>query len=96
MMAQKSKKTDELVAQAVAARNDGKTFEEIAGPMGVSAETVRTWLGLRIRRDGRNGQVPFRPSDVLPNVPEDTRSIGARLCGDPLPGRSALDKRNSP
>ena len=27
------------------------------------------------------------------NIPVDTRDFSARLCGDPLPGRSALDKR---
>lgn len=26
-------------------------------------------------------------------IPSDTRDLTARLCGDPLPGRSALDRR---
>lgn len=26
-------------------------------------------------------------------VPKDTRDLTARFCGDPLPGRSALDRR---
>lgn len=26
-------------------------------------------------------------------IPEDTRDLTARFCGDPLPGRSALDRR---
>lgn len=30
---------------------------------------------------------------ILATVPQDTRSITARLLGDPLPGRSAYDKR---
>lgn len=29
----------------------------------------------------------------LAEIPPDTRSLTARLAGDPLPGRSALDKR---
>lgn len=29
----------------------------------------------------------------LPLIPDDTRSLSARLLGDPLPGRSALDRR---
>ncbi len=29
----------------------------------------------------------------LAEIPADTRSKTARLCGDPLPGRSALDRR---
>lgn len=31
--------------------------------------------------------------DEVPPVPADTRSITGRICGDPLPGRSALDAR---
>jgi hypothetical protein len=29
----------------------------------------------------------------LAEIPEDNRSLSARLAGDPLPGRSALDRR---
>lgn len=29
----------------------------------------------------------------LSEIPDDTRDLTARLCGDPLPGRSALDRR---
>lgn len=32
----------------------------------------------------------------LQEIPHDTRTKTARLCGDPLPGRSALDQRNNP
>lgn len=32
---------------------------------------------------------------VIATVPADTRNFTARLCGDPLTGRSALDKRHS-
>lgn len=28
-------------------------------------------------------------------IPADTRTLTARFCGDPLPGRSALDRRQS-
>ena len=31
----------------------------------------------------------------LKEIPEDTRSLTGYLCGDPLPGRSALDRRQS-
>lgn len=30
---------------------------------------------------------------VLDTVPQDTRSLSAKLMGDPLPGRSALDRK---
>lgn len=29
---------------------------------------------------------------ALQRVPDDTRGTTGRICGDPLPGRSALDK----
>ena len=29
------------------------------------------------------------------DLPPDTRGLTARICGDPLPGRSALDKRRN-
>jgi hypothetical protein len=29
---------------------------------------------------------------LIASIPEDTRDLTARLCGDPLPGRSALDR----
>jgi transposase-like protein len=28
-------------------------------------------------------------------IPEDTRTLTGRFCGDPLPGRSALDRRQA-
>lgn len=35
----------------------------------------------------------FRPDVTkLPPVPADTRDLTAKFCGDPLPGRSVLDK----
>lgn len=34
-----------------------------------------------------------RQDEVLQIVPLDTRGLTGRLCGDPLPGRSALEKR---
>lgn len=32
-------------------------------------------------------------AEVLARIPPDTRDLTGRLLGDPLPGRSALDKR---
>lgn len=31
----------------------------------------------------------------LAEIPADTRNLTARICGDPLPGRSALDRRQA-
>lgn len=33
--------------------------------------------------------------DVIPTIPDDTRSLTGRFCGDPLTGRSALDRRHA-
>lgn len=35
-------------------------------------------------------QSAYRLMDL---IPADTRDLTARICGDPLPGRSALDRR---
>lgn len=32
----------------------------------------------------------------MAEIPDDTRGLTARICGDPLPGRSALDQMRSP
>lgn len=47
---------------------------------------------------GHGEALPAFRADIaarLAKVPPGTRSLSARLLGDPLPGRSALDKRNS-
>ena len=31
----------------------------------------------------------------LAEIPEDARDLTGRICGDPLPGRSALDRRGA-
>jgi hypothetical protein len=31
----------------------------------------------------------------LADMPDDTRGLTERVCGDPLPGRSALDRRQA-
>lgn len=37
---------------------------------------------------------PEEAARAIASVPPDTRNRTARLCGDPLPGRSALDRRS--
>ncbi|MBB3144902.1 hypothetical protein FHS21_001303 [Phyllobacterium trifolii] len=55
----------------------------------------------RIKRYGHDNRVRKSPRvapddlDSLPALPSDTRSVTGRLCGDPLPGRSALDQRKT-
>lgn len=37
---------------------------------------------------------PEELGERLSEIPPDTRTVTAQFCGDPLPGRSALDRRN--
>lgn len=37
---------------------------------------------------------PEEARRLLASIPKDTRGLTARICGDPLPGRSALDARH--
>lgn len=30
---------------------------------------------------------------AISTIPQDTRDLTGRLCGDPLPGRSAMDRK---
>jgi len=51
----------------------------------------------------RPGKAPYvstaikpKPDELaarLAEIPDDTRTITGRICGDPVPGRSALDRR---
>jgi len=62
---------------------------QIAGELGVSRSTVSKYApGACQRIRARERLADF-------TVPEDTRDLTGRFCGDPLPGRSALDKRRS-
>lgn len=51
------------------------------------------------RRAGLSARVAARTGPefdaLLAAIPPDTRDLTARFCGDPLPGRSALDRRQS-
>lgn len=47
------------------------------------------------RRDGDPMPSLAEMRRLLAAIPVDTRNLTARVCGDPLPGRSALDKRAS-
>lgn len=89
MTMQHVKKTPKLLARIRQLRRQGETYKAIGAAIGIHKTTVADWLGKSNR--GRN---PFRPNDRdLPAVPVDTRDMTGRMLGDPLPGRSALDKK---
>jgi hypothetical protein len=68
-------------------------------PMFAAYVRERTNLARAIKR-GNDVAATFRyqpPSEQdlaarLAEIPRDTRSLTGRLCGDPLPGRSAFDR----
>ena len=79
-------------------RSEGKTTAAIAKEIGVSETTVRRIV--TDHPDSRrvaNGKNAERRDDraeaakLMRKIPNDTRSLTARLFGDPLPGRSAAD-----
>lgn len=68
---------------------DGKTWWQIGQHFGVSGESARCaahWIG-------RTAVQQNIIEQLFAAIPKDTRGLTARLCGDPLPGRSALDRR---
>lgn len=77
----------------------GYSIWDAARLLDIPYATLRRWLdpafAAREREQYRAGTArrAFRPSGPLPPVPEDTRDLTGRLMGDPLPGRSALDRR---
>lgn len=80
-------------------RSKRMTLREIGAALGVSESSVRRMLGTlesaRIvdRRYTERADDKAEAMRLLRKVPPDTRSLTARIAGDPLPGRSALDRR---
>ena len=62
------------------------------------ANRVRTVRAIH-RGNAGSSDAPYRidPAEAaraLATIPRDTRSLSSRILGDPLPGRSALDRRS--
>ena len=78
------------IRQAVASariRHDQIVWSQLARPYGADFRSVyRAFVHSRtsVRRHVKEVLASF--------VPDDTRSLTGVLCGDPLPGRSALDQ----
>lgn len=68
------------------------TEEEADAYLKKRTQQVMAWQ----KKNGRNYQrketYQPKPLEDLPPIPPDTRSVTGRLMGDPLPGRSYLDK----
>lgn len=100
----------EILKVAVAMRSEGKTWDEVSAAVRIGREWLKRRMvkGFRSLSNRRVHQRLY--GDPLPRrqrrttkdtyqlpepPPEDTRTLTARLCGDPLPGRSALDRRQA-
>lgn len=96
------------VDRAIELRALGYEYAQIAIELGVGIATAYCWCNpnnareYRIARQCKYKKIrgPFRQSVVDPidvaarlaEIPVDTRDLTAVVFGDPLPGRSALDK----
>ncbi len=89
--------TDEMKEKLVKMRSDGATLAEVAAALGVTQMAAG---GAWHRVIGGAAPPRIRAYEVAAPKPEPLRpplpspaSTTALLCGDPLPGRSALDMK---
>lgn len=93
------------VQRARELRAEGLSWSNIGARLGLHEDTMRRRIdpGFKERRTGPRVRAFIRAGGerhvtqaeaetALARVPTDTRSMSARVMGDPLPGRSALDK----
>lgn len=80
-------------------RTAGHSVEDIAEALGRSTRNIRERC--RALRFGKGGKAWRKPPTNLVREeernpvwpPQDTRDLTGYLCGDPLPGRSAFDRK---
>lgn len=63
--------------------------KEIAETMADKAAAGLRWNVVKMKH------VDIDAAELKKSIPNDTRDLTARICGDPIPGRSALDRRAS-
>lgn len=94
-----------ILDEARRMRAAGASWMGIAAHFQISKGTIRDRLdpSASRRKDRRLWSPPFEGGPPREDVearrseiPNDLRSLTARLAGDPLPGRSALDRRGRP
>lgn len=87
--------TKHNLPEAIKAENDRRKRKRIqmqrdAENREVSAARMAAGLTFMVgRRD-----VEAQARKLMEFIPDDTRNLTARICGDPLPGRSALDRQH--
>lgn len=103
--------TEQQIATATRLRALGWSYARIADNIGCHPESLRRHCDTAFKEKPSRAErapTPFRRSFAnqhsatrdaiearLAEIPEDTRSLTGRICGDPLPGRSALDRRGA-
>lgn len=100
--------TDDQLNEARKMRDAGAAWGVLEAHFGLSVFRIRCEVDAAYREKRRLQKRAQRPhaagltADYIPKatiaarlaeIPPDTRSKTARLFGDPLPGRSALDRR---
>lgn len=81
-----------LDPQLIELRDKGLSYEGISLRLNVPPETLRYRIyTLNVHLNHSKERLRIAKMKIQP---KDTRSITGKFCGDPLPGRSALDKLN--
>lgn len=106
-MGKRKEISDEILERARIMRAAGRSWNAIGRECGFDGDVIRWRIDpdfVARHKAMHGGPVSmivhqrFSHADIeviLRKVPPDTRSMQARFFGDPLPGRSALDKRNA-
>src|SRR3990167_7220118 len=91
--------------KAIEMRRAGASTDAIAKALHRDKRAVRnvlrdagflSWEPRHMRATPRDSaETVASAARLLARIPPDTRTLGERLTGTPLPGRSALDKRNA-
>jgi len=93
-----SEKKKELMLEMELLRSQGYKPRQAVRVLGVPYSTMLKWLegGDRKFKRGQISRAYYALAERMRSeIPEDTRGITGVLCGDPLPGRSALDHRHA-
>lgn len=72
-----------------------ETIKRVVDPEFAARRNAQNNLARWMRRHHGSGKAVNLEQDagrLMRQVPRDTRDLTGRLCGDPLPGRSALDR----
>lgn len=90
--------TNNVIRRAKLLRSQGRLWREIADELGFRYHSTIREACMRDRKYDDDtftrgiNSTRLQAERLMDEIPHDTRDLTARVCGDPLPGRSALDK----